>query len=243
MASAARPLPDPDPYAGDRIVELEDERAPEARDALEILREVFPPHERQRLERIAMEVAERRLGMHRIPDYHMLLATDEAGRGMAIAAGVYLTDSNAGMVTYLGVRPEYRARQLGRKMRTRLVEAFRADARLAGCPDLNWVVGEVRLDNPWLQRLVRDRAAIPFDFTYYHPGVGPGWSSDRWILYRQPVGDDRQEVPAEEVRRLIYSIWRRTYRIDWPMEHEGFAAMLEELAGREMVGIHPEVGG
>jgi hypothetical protein len=222
-----------------RIVEVRDERAPVTRAALSIIRDTFPPEERQPLDNLAMEVRERRLGLTRDEPYHLMVALSEEGRAMAVAAGVYLSPCNAGLVTYLGVSPEYRSRRLGRGIRTALAEAFRADARGLGRGELNWVVGEVRMDNPWLGRLVRDRAAIPFDLTYYHPGVGPGWSSEEWVLYRQPVGDSRPEIPAEEVGRLIYRIWRRAYRVRWPLEHEGFAAMVEELSTRESVAAHP----
>jgi hypothetical protein len=160
---------------------------------------------------------------------------------MAVAAGVYLSGSNAGLVTYLGVRPEFREEKLGRRIRRKLVERFREDSVRAGHVDLGWVIGEVRIDNPWLQRLVRERSAIPFDLSYYHPGVTPGWSNERWILYRQAHGDDRAELPAQEVLRLVYELWRRAYRVRWPLEHEGFTAMAEELEQRTLVGAHPEV--
>lgn len=230
-------------WATGAIREVDDEREPAAREALAVIRDTFPPHERQPLDHIAMEVTERRLGLAVADPYHLLVAASETGRGMAVAAGVYLSGPNAGLVTYLGARPEYRGRNLGREIRARLVDVFRADARRRGHRSLAWVVGEVRLDSPWLARLVREGAALPFDLTYYHPGVGPGWSNEEWVIYRQPVGDARTEIPAPEVRGLIYAVWRRAYRVRWPMEHEGFAAMVEELAGRDRVGVHPAFAG
>lgn len=242
MAKQVRDQPDFDEWTDGEIVEVEDERAPLAKEALSLIREAFEPHERQPLDQIAMEIAEKRLGLLTSYDFHLFAARSEMGGVMAIAAGVYLGGVNAGMVTYLAVRPEYRSRELGRRMRVRLVEAFRRDARQAEWDDLYWVVGEVRMDNPWLARLVRDRGAIPFDLTYYHPGVGPG-SGEAWVLYRQPIGDSRPELPAVEVRRLIYAIWRRAYRVRWPLDHDGFAAMMDELEERATVGIHPAVAG
>lgn len=222
-----------------RIVEVNDEREPVAREALELIREAFPPHERQPLDQIAMEVAEKRLGLLTSYDFHLLTAASSEGQALAISAGVYLGGVNAGFVTYLAVRPGNRGKHLGRQMRVRLVEAFRADARSAGFDDLAWVVGEVRLENPWLRRLVRERAAVPFDLTYLHPGVDPGEEGENWVLYRQPVGDDRQELPVGEVRRLLYAIWRRAYRVRWPLERPGFRAMLEEMEGKSTLGAHP----
>lgn len=222
-----------------QVVEVEDERTPLARGALSVIRDTFPPHDRQPLDHIRMEITERRLGISAPDPYHLLAAVSDGGQAMAVAAGVYLSVANAGLVTYLGARAEHRARKLGRRIRAGLVQAFEGDALRIGRPSLGWVVGEVRVDNPWLGRLVRDRGAIPFDLTYYHPGVGPGWSDEQWVLYRQPVGDHRPEIPVAEVRRLIYAIWRRAYRVRWPLEHDGFAAMVEELSGREVVGVHP----
>jgi GNAT superfamily N-acetyltransferase len=232
---------DSPPPAGPEIIDIEDDRGPEASEALGVIRETFAPKDRQSLSHIAMEVTERRLGLTARDPYHILCILSESGRGMAAAAGVYLSGANAGLVGYLGVRPEYREHQLGRRIRRALVEKFREDARRQGHRDLAWVVGEVRVDNPWLLRLVRERAAIPFDFTYYHPGVAPGWSEDRWILYRQAMGDHRAELPASEVMRLVYEIWRRAYRARYPLEHEGFAAMVAELEQRTTIGAHPDV--
>jgi GNAT superfamily N-acetyltransferase len=227
---------------GERIVEIEDERDPLAEQALALIGEAFPPHDRQPLSEIGMEIAEKRLALLTSYDFHLFTAVSERGDAMAVSAGVYLGGVNAGFVTYLAVRPEYRARQLGRRMRVRLVEAFREDARNLEWDDLAWVVGEVRLQNPWLRRLVRDQGAVPFDLAYYHPGVRPGGqTSEMWTLYRQPVGDAREELPAEQVKQLLFAIWRRAYRVRYPLEREGFLAMLAELEGRAVVGVHPGV--
>lgn len=220
------------------IVQIEDERDSLAREALDLIGEAFPPNERQPLHQIGMEIAERRLGLLTSYDFHLLAMPSETGRALAVAAGVYLGGVNAGFVTYLAVRPEQRGHQLGRGMRMRLVELFHEDARRAGWEELHWVVGEVRLDSPWLARLVRDRQVIPFDLDYLHPGVTAGEDSERWVLYRQPVGDPRQELPAGEVRQLLYAIWRRAYRVRWPLEYEAFRAMLQELEERSLVGAH-----
>ena len=230
-------------WSGPSIVEVEDESDPVAREALALIRDAFPPHERQPLDQIAMEITEKRLGLLTSIDFHLFAAVSGSGRAQAVSAGVYLRGINAGFVTYLAVRPGQRGQQLGRRIRVRLVEAFRADAHAAGLDDLAWVVGEVRLHNPWLQRLVRDRAAIPFDLAYLHPGVRPDEEGEAWVLYRQPVGDARAELPADEVRKLLYAIWRRAYRVRWPLQRPGFLAMLAELEGRPVVGAHPDAVG
>jgi hypothetical protein len=225
----------------DQIVEITDERTELAHHALRLIGETFPPHQRQPLEQIAMEISEKRLALLTSYDFHLFAAVGGEGEPLGVVAGVYLGGVNAGMVTYLAVRPEARARRLGRRLRVRLVEAFRSDARHLEWADLAWVVGEVRRESPWLARLVRDRSVIPFDLTYYHPGAEPGEGAEDWILYRQPVADAREELPAVEVRQLIYAIWRRAYRVRWPLQRAGFQAMLAELEGRAIVGPHPGV--
>lgn len=220
------------------LVELEDEREPLARAGLELLRDSFPPSERQPPEQIAMEIAEKRLGLLTSYDFHMIVATRGGEEVLGLSAGVYLGGVNAGFVTYLAVREGVRGHRIGERLRVRLIELFRADARALEREELAWVVGEVRAANPWLRRLVRRRAAIPFDLDYFHPGVSPE-DDERWLLYRQPVADTRPEIPAAEVRRLLYAIWRRAYRVRWPLERDGFLAMLAELDSREAVGCHP----
>lgn len=240
--SAAAPSPLEAGLDDISIVEIQDERDAIATAAFELLTESFPPQDRQPMDEVAMEVAEKRLGLLTSYDFHMFAAASAPGEVLAIAAGVYLGGVNAGFVTYLAVKPAHRARQLGRRLRVRLVETFRDDARANGWDDLWWVLGEVRRDNPWIDRLVRDRGAIPFDLDYYHPGLMPGQSDESWLLYRQPVGDSRREIPSEEVGRILYAVWRRAYRVRWPLAREGFRRMLRELEGRESVGVHPAFG-
>ena len=119
--------------SGGRIVEIEDEREPLARRGARADRRAFPPQERQPLEQIEMEVAEKRLGLLTSYDFHLFAAVSAtAARRWRWSAGVYLGGVNAGFVTYLAVRPEFRGSELGRRMRVRLVEAFRARRPGAG---------------------------------------------------------------------------------------------------------------
>jgi ribosomal protein S18 acetylase RimI-like enzyme len=224
-----------------RIVEVEDERCALAERALGLIREIFPPRERQPVEQIAMEISEKRLGLLTSYDFHLFAAVDRRGEVAGVGSGVYLGGVNTGFVTYLAVKEEYRAAKLGRSIRNALLEAFLTDARALDWSELAAVVGEVRIESPWLRRLVRERSALPLDFAYFHPGQEPSNTSARYILYRQPWTDTRTELPAKEVRQLLYAIWRRAYRVRWPLEREGFLAMLAELEGRTHVAAHPEV--
>lgn len=226
---------------GRRIIEISDERETLAEEALRLIADSFPPHDRHPTYMLRGEIEEKRRGLLLDHNYHLLamLGTDE--RPAAVVAGRYLAGLNAGFVTYLAARPEYRGRKLGRQIRSALVEAFREDARGVGEPDLAWVLGEVRLESPWLRMLFREGQAIPFDLTYYHPGMDLDDGTERYVLYRQPVLDERKVLPTDEVRQILYAIWRRAYRVPYPLQRPTFRAMIEELEGRETVGAHPEV--
>lgn len=239
-----QPASDPDVESAGapaRIVEIVDELTPVGVAALELIRRAFPARERQPIDQIAMEVAEKRMGLLTSYDFHLMAAISPAEKVLAVASGVYLSGVNTGFVTYLAVEPAHQGRQLGRELRLALIETFRNDARSFDWSELAAVVGEVRLESPWLRRLVRDRGVLPLDLTYYHPGEEPGTPGAHWILYRQPVTDLRLTLPVGEVRQLLYAIWRRAYRVRWPLEREGFRSMLSELEGRELVGAHPAV--
>lgn len=221
-----------------KIVEIRDERDPLAREALKLIVEMFLPSDRQSTSALLSEVAESRMELLEGDGFHLFTALSEEGIPMGTAIGVYLRAVNAGFILYIAVRPEYRSREAARTLRRELAMAFREDARRNGRGELAWVIGEIEAESAWLRRLVRERNVIPFDFTYYHPGMSPGSGDKEYILYRQPVGDTREEIPAQLVRQIIYDIFRRAYRVSYPLVHPGFAAMIAELEGRDMVGLH-----
>jgi GNAT superfamily N-acetyltransferase len=222
-------------------VEILDEREPLAGSALQVIEEMFPRQDRQAPAELRSEIAEKRLGLLAGYDFHLLAVPTPEGGVAATVAGVYLQGVNAGFVTYLASLPKYQGKRLARGLRNGLVEKFREDARREEYEDLNWVLGEVRSASPWLRRLVRHRGAIPFDLQYFHPGMDPEGGGEPYTLYRQPIGDHRPELPVQEVRKILYSIWRRAYRVRYPLEREGFRRMLDQLEGRDAVGPDPSI--
>jgi ribosomal protein S18 acetylase RimI-like enzyme len=225
---------------GLRSVEITDERTDLARSALKLIEHTFARQDRHSIDELQSEIEEKRLELLRPYDFHLIVLASEAGIVHAAGIGVYLAGVNCGFVDYLAVSEEYRGRGLGHALRDQLAAAFDANAIEAGHGRLNAILGEVRSDNPWLIELVRNGRAIPLHLTYYHPGLPLG-GEKRYVLYRQPVGDLRQELPAAEVRRIIYAVFRRAYRVRYPTQRENFRAMIEELDTREIVGPDPEV--
>lgn len=224
------------------IVDVDDERSAIAAGAFHLIEATFEARDRQPTDALRSEVEEKRRHLTTTQEYHALAAITPAGQVLGTITGMYLTGVNAGFVTYLAVDPAHRRGGTGRKLRSALVQRFRANAVTAGESDLAWVLGEVRGTSPWLRRLVRNRGAIPFDLTYYHPGVGPP-DTPIHVLYRQPVGDIRIELPTGLVRQVLYAIYRRGYRVRYPLMHSGFRAMLDHLEGRPCVGLHGRFGG
>lgn len=218
-----------------RAVEVADERSGLARATLDLIHEAIG--DVQPTADLLAELEERRRGLPSGGCYHLLALVNPEGDPVAAAAGVYLEASNAGFVTYLAVRPDQRRRRLGRKLRDFLIEAFRGEALRTRGEALAFTVGEVRHNSPWLRTLVREGRVIPFDFGYFHPWM-PLRSEGRYVLYREPDGDTRRELPADEVLRLVYGIWRRSYRIRFPTQSETFCHMLRGLEGRDGVGFH-----
>ncbi|MET0398770.1 MAG: GNAT family N-acetyltransferase [Longimicrobiaceae bacterium] len=218
-----------------RAVEVDDERSPLARATLELIHEAIG--DVQPTADLLTELEEHRRGLPSGGCYHLLALLNPEGEPVAAASGVYIEASNAGFVTYLAVRADQRRRRLGRKLRDYLIEAFRAEALRTRGERLAFTVGEVRHASPWLRTLVREGQVIPFDFGYFHPWM-PLRSEGRYVLYREPDGDARRTLPADEVLRLVYGIWRRAYRIRYPTQSETFCYMLRQLEAQGTVGFH-----
>lgn len=220
---------------GLRVVEVRDERTELARASIELIHvaigDVQPTAD------LLSELEECRRGYPSGGDYHLLAAVGEDGEPIAAAAGVYLEGVRAGFITYLAVRPEMRNQQLGRTLRAHLVDCFHADARADGA-ELAWTVGEVRRESAWLRTLVQGGRAIPFHLGYFHPWM-PLRAEGRYVLYREPAADTRAELPSHEVARLLFAIWRRAYRIRYPLQSETFCHMMRGLEGRETIGADP----
>jgi ribosomal protein S18 acetylase RimI-like enzyme len=230
-----------------RIIEETDERSPRVRAALALIESTFERPDRQSVAELRSELEEKRLGLLSAYDFHMLTAAEPAGSRAApgtagrsderaenvlgTIVGAYLEGVNSGFITLLAVRPESRGRRVAQRLRATLFEAFRANARNAGHDDLDFVLGEVRSASPWLKRLLRT-GAIAIDVTYYHPGMSPRADGPEFTLYAQPVGGTAADLDTDRVRRTIYAIYRRAYRVRYPLERPGFRSMLEELASR-----------
>ncbi|MEO8361429.1 MAG: GNAT family N-acetyltransferase [Vicinamibacteria bacterium] len=195
---------------------------------------VFPPSEK--IDRAYFEnlFEEARLDLLAPYAFHFLVA-HQNGEVDGFVTGSYLAIVNVGFVGYLAVGPDATGEQIGSRLRDKLIACLQIDAAAAGRPDLLGMMGEVEDGNPWLERM-RRRGAFAFDLRYLQPSTG-GMSIVPLVLYLEPIKVSRlRSLPVKTVRRLLYAIYRRLYRIPFPLMRAEFQDMLRQLEGRSRIG-------
>ena len=218
-----------------RLHEIVHSADPAFRRAYALLRATFPPAELVPSADFLRTLRERTAGVWTDFLWHMVVG--ERGKTLlGCATGSYLGSLNIGLVGYLAVKSGVRSGGLGPKLRERLRQSFDGDAQRQHGHGVDAIIGEVEADNPWLARLVRYYGAIPLDLPYFQPPVGPAQPEVPLVLYYQPLRRERHRIPVPEVRRLLYAIWRRAYRIAAPLEDRRFRTMLKALDGRRWIG-------
>lgn len=219
-----------------RVREIVRPSDPAVREAYALLRRSFPPAELIPRAELLYSLREREAGVWADLRWHLFVALRGA-RVVGVATGSFVGSLNVGLIGYLAVDQASGRRGLGPRLRRRLVQGFERDARTIGGSRLGAVVGEVEADNPWLGHLVRRYRAIPLDFPYVQPEVRREQGTVPLVLYWQPLGRAAvTRLPAAEVRRLAYMIWRRSYRVARPLLDPRFRRMLQGLDRRRAVG-------
>ena len=95
-------------------------------------------------------------------------------------------------------------------------------------------MGEVEPGNPWLRHLVR-KGALALDIDYRQPSID-GAAAVPLVLYLEPLGGKLRSISANIVRRLLYAIYRRLYRVRFPLKNPEFRLMMRGLVGRTRIG-------
>jgi GNAT superfamily N-acetyltransferase len=201
----------------------------------DLIRRNFPPHELVGRSEWRASLRERAAGLWSDSRWHLVIA-EHRGAVVGVASGTYLGNVNVGVVGYLAVAPSARGFGVGPRLRSRLRSLFREDAKEITGETLDAVIGEVHRDNPWLRRLVRSDSILALDFNYFQPRLR---ASDRpvpLVLYYEGVAEVRQRLPAARIRMILYSLWRRIYRVPRPMAHGAFRRMIGELEDRTTIG-------
>jgi GNAT superfamily N-acetyltransferase len=180
-------------------------------------------------------LVERSAGLWADLCWHLVVA-ERGGRVIGAATGTYLGNVNIGFVGYLAVARGGRGEGLGSRLRSRLIQLFRRDARRIRRRALEALVGEVRSDNPWLRHLVASPKVLALDFVYLQPRLRAGTHSVPLVLYYESMRGPVSHLSATQVRQLLYTAWRRAYRIPRPLASPTFRRMLESLEGLHRVG-------
>lgn len=202
------------------------------------LRRIFPRAELLPLRDWKETLREREAGLWTDLDWHLFVA--ERGRRLVgVASGSYVGNVNAGLVGYVAVVREVRGCGIGDRLRRSLRGAIARDAqRIHGVP-LASMIGEVHVENRWLAHLVRVKGALALDFPYLQPALHRAARPVELVLYVEPLAVRRRSMSADEVRRLVYTLWRRIYRIDRPLTRPAFRRMLRALPRGAHIGSRP----
>jgi GNAT superfamily N-acetyltransferase len=218
-----------------RVREIRSADDPAFNAAHGLLRRIFPRSEMMPRRGWIQVLREREQGLWTDLNWHLFIA-ERDGAVIGAASGSYLGNVNVGVVGYVAVDLAARARGLGPRLRRALVRAFTRDARDVNGTALRAVVGEVHADNPWLRVLVSRHHAIALDFPYYQPALHGSEKGVGLVMYYEPIGARRRSLAAGEVRRLLYTMWRRAYRVPSPLGNANFRRMLRALKGRRRIG-------
>ncbi len=185
-------------------------------------------------------LSERDAGLWSDSQWHILVAELE-GEVIGVASGTYLGNINIGVIGYLAVSARARGFGVGPRLRKRLRTLFVRDARRIHGAPLEAIVGEVRPDNPWLRTLTRQESVLALDFDYLQPDLHRSGQPVPLVLYYESLTRIRRRLPTALLRRILYTTWRRIYRIARPMSHAPFRRMLAGLKGRKTIGkLTPE---
>ena len=215
---------------------------PALADAHRLLRRIFPRSEMLPRRDWIEVMRERQARVWTDLRWHLLVA-EVNHKVVGAATGSYLGNVNVGIVGYVAVARAARSRGIGPRLRRRLLTRFERDAQLIARKPLTAILGEVRKDNPWLSTLIRREDVLALDFPYYQPSLEARRAPVPLVLYYQSLGGaPRRWLSSRELTRLLYTMWRRTYRIANPLQRPAFQKMLKNLAGRRLVGERPLPG-
>lgn len=174
-------------------------------------------------------------GVHTDVAWHLLVA-EQKNTVIGIASGTFLGNINVGVVGYLAIAPSAQARGLGARLRRALRRRFVRDAKRITGRQLDGIIGEISLDNPWLRALSRNPAVLPLNFEYYQPRLREDDKPSRFVLYYEAVGRPVKQLGVAELRRILFAMWRRAYRIARPLDRPAFRRMLSSLTNKRTVG-------
>jgi GNAT superfamily N-acetyltransferase len=200
-----------------------------------LLRRIFPKVELVSCVEWSHSLRERQQRLWTDLRWHLVIA-EAAGRVVGVATGTYLGNVNTGIIGYVAVARSARQLGIGPRLRAKLRSRFERDAQQIRCRPLQAVVGEGRSDNPWLRALLRTARVLALDLPYFQPQPRRRERPVPLVFYYESIGRARRRLSAATIRRLLYTIWRRLYRIGRPLSDPAFQRILRGLSKRRSVG-------
>ncbi len=217
------------------IREVTDPTDPAATDAYALLTKTFHRGERVARRDWTSTMREQKQGLHTDVFWHLLVA-ERGTKVIGFASGTFLGNVNLGVIGYLAIARNARAGGLGSRLRTTLRRRFMRDAQRINARELDGVIGEVSGGNPWLRALSRRPGVVLLDLPYYQPKLREDDEPSPFVLYYEAVGRPVKRFKVAELRRILYAMWRRAYRIARPLDRPAFRRMLAYLSLRRSVG-------
>ena len=77
---------------------------------------------------------------------------------------------------------------------------------------------------------------LALDFPYYQPQLRRGERPVPLVLYHESFDRVRRRLSTTAIRRLLYTIWRRIYRIRRPLSDPAFRRMMKALSTKRFIG-------
>jgi GNAT superfamily N-acetyltransferase len=217
-----------------RISVVESVRSPLFLASYALYHRVFPKDEQMPKRYFYEHLTEAKLGISKPYNFHYLVGL-LGDRVVGFGCCTYLPLVNMGFIDYLAVDSGFKGHGVGTFLRERLVEMLRDDARSLGLPDLVAVLGETREESPWLRRLLA-KGAFALDIDYLQPPLEDHKNPVPLVLYVEPISQKFDSLPADELRQVLYTLYRRLYRMQYPLQDPNFRYMLKQLKNRERVG-------
>ncbi len=168
--------------------------------------------------------------------WHLIIAEDARGEVVGLVSGSYVGNTNVGVIGYLAITADQRSRGLGSRLRGRLRRAFSRDALRVASKPLAAIIGEVSESNRWLRTLNARDEVLVLDLPYYQPSLREDDEPSPFRLYYESMGAPVKRLSAATLRQILYSIWRRVYRIPRPLDRPAFRLMMTALEGRRTIG-------
>lgn len=212
----------------------------------------FPdPDERESLANMRHYLALKAAGWYGPNNYHVVIAEVD-GEPVGGVVFDYLAAPNAGVIEFLFVAGAFRSSGLGRALLDEAISILRDDARARRGRRLTAVVAE--MNDPFHRPATPDnldpflRAAIwgrwgfhALGFPYVQPALSAGQQKVEGLLLivRPLVRVAPAGVRSSWIAAVVADYLRWAMRIDDPTAHPDYRAMVDYLAARPRIPLHP----